>query len=319
VEFDVTEALNSDAIVKENEYLYPHFSWSVRPNLTGTIQHQIKFWFWQLEALVHAEYAFMKGLYLSADYGIDVVNNFDDYRWHIADGALHHVRMDRRLYLTEGKSGLRRLAFDYLIDINSNLKAKVSAGYLEWMYGGVGGQIVYMPDDRRWALGVDTYWVKQREFDQKFSFREYETVTGFLTFYYDLPFLDLRFKGKAGKFLGKDVGVLVDVSRRFKNGARVGAMVAQTDCDAACVGEGSFNKWIYFDLPMDLFASNSQSRGKSLYAWSPLTKDAGTQVESGNLYNLMVNSPDEVDALRRTPWSMKKIFSGFSTTPKTKI
>jgi hypothetical protein len=96
-------------------------------------------------------------------------------------------------------------------------------------------------------------------------------------------------------------------------------MASLTNCDASCVGEGSFNKWIYFTLPMDLFSINSTTRGKTGFSWSPLTKDAGTKVESGGLYDLMTNAPDEVDALRRKPWSMKKILSGFGTTSKQKI
>ena len=65
---------------------------------------------------------------------------------------------------------------------------------------------------------------------------------------------------------------------------------------------------------------NSTTRGKSrIFAWSPLTKDAGTKVESGGLYDLMMNAPDEVDSLRRKPWSIKKILSGFGTTSKKKI
>jgi hypothetical protein len=287
--------------------------------MTGTLQHQIKFYFWQLEALIHTEYSLKKGLYLTADIGIDIVNNFDDYTWHAPDGQLHHVRQDRRLYLTEGESGLRRMALDYLFDINSNVTAKISAGYLEWMYGGIGGEVLYIPDDKQWALGVDAYWVKQREFDQKFSFQDYQTVTGFVSFYYNLPFYDMRFKGSVGKFLGKDTGVNIDLSRRFKTGARVGAMASLTNCDTACVGEGSFNKWIYFTLPMDLFYTNATTRGTSGYGWSPLTKDAGTKVEAGSLYGLMTNAPDEVEALRRKPWSIKKILSGFGTTSKKKI
>ena len=111
----------------------------------------------------------------------------------------------------------------------------------------------------------------------------------------------------------------MDISRQFSTGARIGGRAAITDCDATCVGEGSFNKWIYFELPMDLFFVRSTTRSKAGYAWSPLTKDAGTQVESGSLYNLLVNAPDEVKSLRRTPWSFKKIFSGFSTKPQKAI
>ena len=154
---------------------------------------------------------------------------------------------------------------------------------------------------------------------QDFSFQEYQTVTGFISYYRDIPFYDTRLKLSAGKFLGKDKGVHIDISRRFDTGARVGGIVALTDCDSACVGEGSFNKWIYFELPMDLFFTQSTTRGKAGYAWSPLTKDAGQKVEAGGLYGLMVDAKDEVDSLRRTPWSVKKIFSGFSTSSKEKI
>ena len=67
-----------------------------------------------------------------------------------------------------------------------------------------------------------------------------------MTFYYDVPFNDMRLKLSAGQFLAKDKGAHIDLSRRFDTGARIGAIVALTDCDSACVGEGSFNKWIYF-------------------------------------------------------------------------
>ena len=312
------ENINTKSVIRNNEILYPNFYWEIKPHLLGTLQHQEKFYFYQLEALFHSEYSIKKGLYLTTDIGVNIYDNYDDYSYHIPDGELYHVRQDRRLYLTEGRTGLRRMALDYLIDFNSSLKAKISAGYLEWMYGGIGGEILYHPENKNWALGLDAYWVKLREFDQKFSFRDYDTVTGFLTFYYDIPFYDLRFKSSLGKFLGKDEGVLLDLSRRFTSGARVGASAAFTDCNARCVGEGSFNKWIYFTLPMDMFYVKSSTRGTATYGWSPLTKDAGTKVEPGGLYNLVVNAKDEVDVLRRKQWSIKNIVSGFSTRSKTR-
>ena len=221
--------------------------------------------------------------------------------------------------LLKGSQALGGWALDYILELNPNIKAKLSAGYLEWMYGGFGGEVLYIPDNKRWALGIETYWVKQREFNQGFSFKDYETVTGFLTYYRDIPYYNMRTKLSLGKFLGKDIGAHIDISRRFKTGARVGAIAALTNCDSKCVGEGSFNKWIYFELPMDLFYTQSSTRSKTGYAWSPLTKDAGTKVESGGLYNLVVNASDEVEILRQKSWSVKKILSGFSTSPKQKI
>ena len=317
LEFNDIETLSENAFLINNDYLYPNFYWNVKPNLRGTLQHQVKFYFWQLEALFHGEYSINRNLLISADYGVDIANSFDEYDYHIPDGELHHVRQDRRLYLTEGESGMRRLALDYLVDLHPDVKASFSAGYLEWMFGGYGGEILYMPRSRNWALGMDAYWVKQRDFDGGFGFQEYETVTGFLNFYYDIPFYDMRFIARYGKFLGKDKGMTLDFSRRFATGARFGGMVALTDCDAVCVGEGSFNKWIYFSIPMDLFTEGS-TRRKSGFGWAPLTKDAGTKVEPGCLYCLMKDSTDEVDSIRRKSWSMKKILSGFGTSPKIK-
>jgi len=305
-----------NAITVENNYLYPNFSWSLRPHMNGTLQHQIQFYFYQLEALLTADYTFKKGLYLSSVIGVDIANNFDKYVYHKPDGELYHVRQDRRLYLTQGTTGLRKLAMDYVFSPTKNIKGRLSGGLLEWMYGGIGGELLYMPSHRMWGVGVDAWWVKQRDFDQKFSFKDYETVTGFLTLYYDIPFYDMRLKASAGRFLAKDKGLLIDISRRFKSGAKVGAKVALTDCDAGCVGEGSFNKWIYFDLPMDLFYVNSTTRSTAAFEWSPLTKDAGQKVATGTIYNVMTNAQDNVDSLRRKNWSFKNIISGFSTSPK---
>ena len=77
------------------------------------------------------------------------------------------------------------MSIDYLMNISSNLKAKISAGYLEWMFGGIGGEILYIPDSKRWGLSLDAYFVKQRDFNQRFSFKDYETITGFLSYYHD--------------------------------------------------------------------------------------------------------------------------------------
>ncbi len=319
VVFNPKEVKPEFSLKKENDFLYPNFFWEIKPHLLGTLQHQVQFWFWQLEALIHTEYSIRKGLYLTTDIGIDIKNNYENYTWHVADGELHHVRQDRRLYLTEGESGLRRMALDYTTSFNENLNAKFSIGYLEWMYAGFGGEILYAPYDKNWAVGFDTYWLKQRDFDQKFSFRDYEAITALTSFYYDLPISNMRLKLSAGQFLAKDRGMHIDLSRRFDTGARVGAIIALTDCDSRCVGEGSFNKWIYFNLPMDLFYTQSTTKARASYNWSPLTKDAGQRIDFGGLYDVVKLAPDEVDSLRRKPWSFTKIIKGFGRSPKEKL
>ena len=314
IEISHQTEIKENASIVANDFLYPNFFWEIKPHLTGTIQHQEKFYFWQLEALLHAEYSIKRGLYLTTDIGINIDNNFDGYTYHVPDGQLHHVRQDRRLYLTEGETGIRRLALDYNFRLNKNINARVSAGYLEWMFAGAGGEIIYMPDNKDWAIGAELFYARQRDFNQRFSLQDYSTLTGYISYYRDLPFYDMRLKVNAGKFLGKDVGMLIDISRRFDTGARVGGMVALTDCDSQCVGEGSFNKWIYFEFPMEMFYIQRTTRHKAGYTWSPLTKDAGAKLGTGSLYDVLVNAKDEVEIVRKKEWSIKKILKGFSTS-----
>jgi len=295
----------------ENDPLYPDLYWSIKPHAQGTLQHQQKFYFYQLEALLTAEYAFKKGLYVNALVGIDIDNNFDDYTYHVPDGELYYVRQDRRLYLTEGESGIRQLDIEYLTKFNENVYARFHAGYLEWMYGGVGGEVLYLSDSYNWGVGVESHWLKQRDWDQKFSFQDFETTTAFLNFHYQLPFYDVSLQASVGKFLGTDKGVSVTMQKRFKTGAKVGASIQLTDCDARCVGEGSFNKSIFFTLPMDLFYRKRTTRELTHYGWSPLTKNAGQKPATGSLYEVVMSAPQNLEAVRPKPWSFPKIFSGF--------
>ena len=54
-------------------------------------------------------------------------------------------------------------------------------------YGGVGAGFVYRDISKPWYISGDFYWVKQRDFNQRFSFRDYETFTGHLDFVWDTP------------------------------------------------------------------------------------------------------------------------------------
>ena len=68
---------------------------------------------------------------------------------------------------------------------------------------------------------------------------------------------------------------------------------------------------------MDLFFVENNTKAKTGYAWTPLTKDAGQKVEGiGGLYNVMLYTSDELDVIRKKNWSFKKIITGFSRKKK---
>ena len=90
------------------------------------------------------------------------------------------------------------------------------------MYGGVGTEIAYKDVRKPWYLAANFYWVKQRDFNQRFSFRDYETFTGHLDFVWDTPINGVRLVLSGGRFLAKDSGITINLSKSFNSGFVLG-------------------------------------------------------------------------------------------------
>ena len=69
--------------------------------------------------------------------------------------------------------------------------------------------------------------LSKRDFDQLFSFQDYETTTGHITFYYKEPRTQIITRLKGGRFLAEDSGINLEFSRRFKSGLRIGAFFSE--------------------------------------------------------------------------------------------
>ena len=303
----------------KNNYLFPNFSWNLNPNIKGIIGGRDHFYFWKLEALLAMEYAFSRNLTLTSQLTASITDNYDDWVYEPVGetaGTLYRVRSDLRRFYRQGRNSIQRLQIDYLNKTGKNLYTRISAGIFEDMYGGIGGEILYLPQGKAWAIGLDAYWVKQRDYDQMFSFRDYDTLTGHLTLYQDIPFYDLRLKLSLGRFLAKDEGINIDVQRRFQNGTVVGAAASFTNVTKKEFGEGSFSKWVYATIPFDIF-SPFKTRNATTMVWTPLTRDGGQPLHQNfKLYPLIKNANDEFEIGRTKNLSIRKIFYGFSTKSK---
>ncbi|MDG4869171.1 YjbH domain-containing protein, partial [Guyparkeria sp. 1SP6A2] len=116
-----------------------------------------------------------------------------------------------------------------------------------------------------WALGADINWVRQRAFDQQFDLRDYSTWTGHVSAYWETGIEDVLAKLSVGRYLAKDVGTTLDLSRECASGVRGGAWGTWTDAGDA-FGEGSFDKGLYLTIPLDAFFSFS-SRDSTMLRW----------------------------------------------------
>ncbi|WP_114395929.1 YjbH domain-containing protein [Oleisolibacter albus] len=259
-----------------NDEFYPRFDWTLRPRLQQSVGRPESFFLYQLSAAASAELQIGPHLTFSGTVARSLVGNFDKMR-NGSDSVLPHVRSDIKEYLQQGKTALVSLQAEYATNIAPDVYGRVYGGLLEEMFGGVGGEVLYRPFGSSWAVGADLNWVKQRDYDQRFSFRDYSTTTGHVSGYYLFEPLGVLGVLRVGRYLAKDVGATVEMSRTFDSGVTVGVFATKTDVSAEKFGEGSFDKGFYISVPLDSLLLRS-SRGSASWVYRPLTRDGGQRL-----------------------------------------
>ncbi len=201
-----------------------------------------------------------------------------------ADNDYHNVRTDGRLYGRGGTPTLETLTFAHYGRPGENLYSRVSLGYLEKMYGGVSGEVLWKPVGTDYAFGAELNYVKQRDFDQLFGFQDYDTLTGHLSGYYSFA-NGFHTQVDVGRYLAGDWGASFSLDREFANGWKVGAYFTLTDMPFEQYGEGSFDKGIRISVPTDFFLGTA-SRNNRATSLSSLSRDGGARVNvDGRLYD----------------------------------
>lgn len=254
----------------------PGFFYAIRPGLRTTLGRPEQFILYQLWLRLHGQLELGRGLSATGSVGLNISDNFDKLRIP-SDSLLPRVRSDIKEYLKEGRTAITHLQADYSFNIAPALYGHVYGGLLEEMFGGVGGEVLYRPYDANWAIGAEVTYARQRDFDQRFSFRDYDVVTGHVTGFYHLESLEVDAMVKAGRYLAKDWGATFQLSRTFKSGISVGAFATFTDVSAAEFGEGRFDKGLFLTIPLDIFYIRNVRSGIGI-AWRPLIRDGGQMV-----------------------------------------
>ena len=269
-----------DAIYSSTLSETPSWDWRIRPIFSPSFGAPEGFIIYKLWLKLAADFQLTDNLSLNNVFSINLHNNYDKLD-QPSDSVLPHVRSDVKEYAAEGENSIQRMQLDYIWKPFENTYARASTGIFESMYGGVSGEVLYKPIDSRLAVGLDINYVKQRDYDQLFTFRDYTATTGHLTFYYEAPIKNVLVKLSGGQYLAEDKGATLDLSRKFDTGVVLGAWATKTNVSSEDFGEGSFDKGLYIKFPLDLFFV--ESRKDSLMAsWRPLTRDGGQKVMVGN-------------------------------------
>ena len=229
------------------------------------------------------------GLYLNGAASLQLLETVSGVK-QPSNSSLPHVRSDIAEYLRGDRFTLSRILLNKYDNPAERVYTRLSAGLYEDMFRGVGGQVLYLPKDKRWAADLAVDALQQRGFDGILSTRDYKTVTAIGSLHYRLPH-DMTVTARAGRFLAKDNGVRLEFKRRFQSGIEVGAWYTHTNGnDITTPGTPSKpyqDRGVFLSLPLNsMLPMDTQSTAG--FAISPWTRDVGQMVASpGDLYDLI--------------------------------
>ncbi len=273
-----------DAIkIFQGKINFPLYTWGVKPDLKNHVGAPEAFYSGQIGLLASGGVILNKNSFFDSTIGLGIFQNLDQLRLK-AYSRLPKVRSDVREYLKE-RYVLKELFYTHIFDPTYSRDylffGGLKIGLFEEMYGGIGGEVLFRDVKKPWYLTANYYWVKQREFNQRFSFRNYETFTGHLNFIWETPLDGVKMILSGGRYLAKDSGLTLNMSKTFKSGFTLGFYATKTDISAFEFGEGSFDKGIYFSIPLDVVSSKYR-KDNARFVWKNLTRDGGAML-SGTL------------------------------------
>ena len=231
-----------------------------------------------------SEYLFADNLIFSSNLKYSLWNNFDDLVIPPRNTYPAQVRSDVKDYLRGFNDGIviGRAQIDFYQSLKNNHHIMVSAGLFEEMFSGAGFEYLYFPSEKNYAVGFEVFEVIKRDYKLQFGTLDYRNTTGHINFYHrNYKYIPFDTKISYGEYLAGDVGATIQFSRSFRNGVEFGVFASFTNVSSEQFGEGSFDKGIFFNLPIFSNFIN--------YSWRPLTKDPGAKLtRKNNLYDLLV-------------------------------
>ncbi len=258
--------------------IYPDFRWTIAPFVSLSLFDGSGPLRASAGLRADADYYITPGFSLSGSITQRVFGNQQDET--PPPSGLPRVRTDRASYKREGKTALERLTADYLFKPAPDFYGRVSVGYLEPMFGGVSTELLWQPADQTWGLGAEMNYVQQRDFDQQFSFQDYDVVTGHVSAYWNVN-QGLAAQLDVGRYLAGDWGATLSVDRVFANGWRIGAYATLTDADYADYGEGSFTKGLRMSVPLS-WGIGTPNRKTYAIDMNTLARDGGARLDVNN-------------------------------------
>jgi hypothetical protein len=283
-----------------------NFGYALVPSWQQNIGGPDGFLLFRIGAAVPMQYQLTDRWWISGSLGLNLFDNYEKFKYD-APSELPRVRTNLREYMTTSRVNIPNLQLTHVGQMNANQFISAYAGYLESEFAGVGAEWLYRPWHSSLAFGLDVNQVQQRSFHQFFSLdgagsqTGYRVTTGHATVYWDTGWQAVQARLSAGRYLAKDVGATLELSRSFDNGVTMGAWVTKTNISAEQFGEGSFDKGLFLRIPFDVMTTTRSGNTANL-VYNPLTRDGGAKLNrSYSLYEATQARSERATSFEPTP------------------
>ncbi|MDA9143124.1 YjbH domain-containing protein [Gammaproteobacteria bacterium] len=231
------------------------------------------FFKWSLLLENDSEYIFSDNFFFTSNLKFSIDDNFDDLTIPPKDTYPAQVRSDVKDYLRNIDEGIiiGRAQFDYHLTPKKNHHIMLTAGILEDMFMGYGFEYLYLKEESNYGIGFEVFDVQKRDHMMKFGTLDYKNTVSSINYYYrNTNIIPFDLKISTGEYLAGDKGTTFEMSRKYLNGMEFGVFASFTDVTSEQFGEGTFDKGIFFNIPVYGNFIN--------YTWRPLTKDPGAKL-----------------------------------------
>lgn len=192
---------------------------------------------------------------------------------------------------TEHRIGLDRSYLGWTYSFSPETHMALAAGYLEEMYGGIGGEILYRPFGPRFAFGTDLWLAFKRDPETVMAsgFTGDRLLTGHVNAWYDISGLDLTAQVRLGRYLAEDIGTTMALYKNFSNGAKIEGFITVTDQADFDLFGGVTHAYhgVRLSLPLGRIAKSERTWAQTRLAAMPFGRDTGQSLDAPlRLYEL---------------------------------
>ena len=281
----------------------PRFEWGISPYFALILFNKNRPLDYDVGLSFDAKYRVAPNLVIAGTIQQSFLGQQEPLDFFDNPNSYENVRTDIAFFGRHGGPVLEQLTATHYSRPGQDLYGRITAGYLERMYGGVSAELLWKPVDSRLALGAEVNAVAMRDQDMGLGFATYEsvridgervrvekdnyqTVSGHLSAYYDVG-NGFHAQVDVGRYLAGDWGATFALDKEFENGWRIGGYFTLTDMPFEEFGEGSFDKGIRVTIPYDYFIGTPSRKSVSTTLQS-LSRDGGVKVDvDGRLYEVV--------------------------------